>query len=303
MGKWDKEWCRTDCTGSATGGRAEQTLPARRFLWERGHWIWTQRNVRLKDWVDTVAHLQGMQCPPKAVHCLCDFTSKWSFGLGSRAPWLFKSPQKWSLSLISLQGEERSVSWESAVPPEAGLGSWKKSMCFSPVMLHSGGKGNECPETTASQHCSWQHWLHLVLLSLELLGVRIPPARVRGGGGGGVLHNQIPVLFWKDCSCQLYLKRRSFERDFFFFFDCHKRFTPLANDAPSNPFPFILLWLLVLWEERLDTRHTSLPVLLTQVTASIFFKWSGTKEGKGCRPRLSRATQPRCGCLRFPTSV
>lgn len=203
MGKWDKEFCCTDCLGSARGGRAEQTLTARKFLWERGHWIWTQRNVRLKDWVDTTAHLQGMQCPPKAVHCLCYFPSKWSLGLGSRAPWLFESPQKWSL-LLSSQGEERWVSWESAVPPEAGLGSWEKSMCSGHKLFSRNvsfwRKRNKCPETTASLHCSWQHWLHLVPLSLELLEVRIPPARVRGlspqPGPCFVLKGlQLPVLF------------------------------------------------------------------------------------------------------------
>lgn len=59
-------------------------------------------------------------------------------------------------------------------------------------MFHSGGKGDEYPETTAS--------LHLVLPSLELLEVRIPPARVRGlspqPGPCFVLKGlQLPVLF------------------------------------------------------------------------------------------------------------
>lgn len=53
-------------------------------------------------------------------------------------------------------------------------------------------KGDECPETTAS--------LHVVLPSLELLEVRIPPARVRGlspqPGPCFVLKGlQLPVLF------------------------------------------------------------------------------------------------------------
>lgn len=211
-----------------------------------------------------------MQCPPKAVHCLCYFPSKWNVGLGSRAPWLFKSPQKWSL-LISLQGEDRWVSWESAVPPEAQLGSWEKSMCSGHKLF--------------SRNVSF--WRKRGWMSRD--NSFPPPCATESGTPGsqnssstctgGYRHNQVPVLFWKDCSCRFYLKRRSFEREFFLF-HCHKRFTPFRNDAPSNPFPFILLWLLVLWEERLDTdtRHTSLPVLLTQVTASSLFKWSGTKE-------------------------
>lgn len=141
-------------------------------------------------------------------------------------------------------------------------------------MFHSGGKGINvrrqqlpctAPGHTGSTLCLWvwNSWKSEFLQHVH----------------GDYRHNQVPVLFWKDCSCRFYLKRRSFEREFFLS-DCHKRFTPFRNDAPSNPFPFILLWLLVLWEERLDTdtRHTSLPVLLTQVTASSLFKLSRTKE-------------------------
>lgn len=96
------------------------------------------------------------------------------------------------------------------------------------------------------------------------------------GGGRCYFHNQVPVLFWKDCSCRLYLKRRSFEREFFVWLSQKIRSFQKRWTLQSVSFYPALAASSLRGKARQEAH--AFPVLLTQVTASSLFKWSGTKE-------------------------
>lgn len=173
-------------------------------------------------------------------------------------------------------------------------------------MFHSDGKRMNV-QTTATLHCPWQPNLHLALPSLEAHGSQ---------NSSSTCMRAVPVLPKRTAVVikEVLIQEEEFWIRIFVLFVCltvtkrsHKRLIPFRNDGPSTRVLFILLWQLVLWQERLPRAHlSSCCVNSSDCLKPPQRNWderNSSSAGKGCRPRLSRATQPLCGGLRFPTSL